>query len=227
MRQSGIYSIKHIASGRIYVGSAINLRMRWHQHKSDLRLGKHHSRYLQRAWNKHGADAFVFTIIEIVADPKTLIEREQYWIDEFKAATSNNGFNLSPTAGSALGIKRTEEFREKCRQRRHTPETRAKMIGHIPPLMTDALRAIRKINSTGRKHSAATIAKLKNASPDLREIRRKNVTGRKHSEAAIAKMRNPSDDLRATRRLNTLRRYHFFAVPEQPDLLAALLVDDS
>src|SRR5215468_7946604 len=78
---SGIYRIKNVVSGRVYIGSAVNLPSRWKLHRSLLRRGKHHSRSLQRSWCKHGATAFVFELIEPVDDRKRLIEREQFWIN--------------------------------------------------------------------------------------------------------------------------------------------------
>ena len=53
---SAIYGIRHIANGRIYVGSAVRTNARWRHHRSQLQRGTHHSRYLQAAWNKYGAD---------------------------------------------------------------------------------------------------------------------------------------------------------------------------
>ena len=50
---SAIYGIRHIASGRIYVGSAVRTNARWRQHRSQLQRGTHHSRYLQAAWSKY------------------------------------------------------------------------------------------------------------------------------------------------------------------------------
>ena len=47
---SAIYGIRHIASGRIYVGSAVRTNARWRHHRSQLQRGTHHSRYLQAAW---------------------------------------------------------------------------------------------------------------------------------------------------------------------------------
>ena len=36
---SAIYGIRHIASGRIYVGSAVRTNARWRQHRSQLQRG--------------------------------------------------------------------------------------------------------------------------------------------------------------------------------------------
>lgn len=103
-----VYAIRHIASGKVYVGSAINPRVRWSQHVVALRRGDHHSKYLQRTWDKYGKDAFVFEILEPVLFVEDLITREQYWIDVARASEGKYGFNVSPTAGSTLGTKRTD-----------------------------------------------------------------------------------------------------------------------
>jgi group I intron endonuclease len=53
-RASGVYQILCKPTGKIYVGSAVNLRGRWLNHRSSLRCGKHPNIVLQRAWNKDG-----------------------------------------------------------------------------------------------------------------------------------------------------------------------------
>ena len=77
---TGIYKIKNIVNNKVYIGSAVNLYIRWHNHKSQLNKKKHHSIKLQRAWNKHNELSFVFEIIE-ECEKEKLIEREQYYID--------------------------------------------------------------------------------------------------------------------------------------------------
>ena len=66
---SGVYQILCIPTAKIYVGSSLNISERWWEHRWDLRRGTHHSRYLQRAWDKYGEEAFVFSILEYVEDP--------------------------------------------------------------------------------------------------------------------------------------------------------------
>lgn len=104
---AAIYSIQHVASGKRYVGSAVNLAKRIAQHHRALRAGTHSNVKLQRAWNKYGEGEFVFSVLEDVSDAATLIAREQHWIDEYKAAKA--GYNVSPTAGSTTGYKHSEE----------------------------------------------------------------------------------------------------------------------
>ncbi|MBW3636068.1 MAG: GIY-YIG nuclease family protein [Armatimonadetes bacterium] len=113
---SGIYAIVHIESGKLYIGSAKRLRGRWAGHRSDLEKGKHHSQHLQHAWNRDGALAFEFRVIELVLDVNALLDREQHWIDATCCYRRELGFNMQPQAGSNLGVRATEETKAKLRE---------------------------------------------------------------------------------------------------------------
>ena len=104
---SGIYTITNKDNLKIYVGSAVSLYARSIHHINALKRGTHGSHHLQRAFNLYGADCFHFTVLEYCEKDK-LIEREQFYID-----TLHPEYNISPTAGSQLGIKRSEETKKK------------------------------------------------------------------------------------------------------------------
>jgi len=57
---TGIYKIKNMINGRTYIGSAINFSRRMSSHVSLLNMNKHHSKYLQNSWNKHGEHNFIW-----------------------------------------------------------------------------------------------------------------------------------------------------------------------
>src|ERR1700737_5640504 len=129
---SGVYRIVHIATGKLYIGSAANIATRWGQHRHMVRHGKHHSAYLQRAWNKYGEQDFAFEVIEKII-PDKCVEREQYWID-----TLHPGYNVYPLAASPLGYRHSEKSKAKLsalargrlspmKGRHHTQATRAKI----------------------------------------------------------------------------------------------------
>lgn len=124
-----VYQIRHIESGKVYVGSTNDPRERCYEHQRLLRNGTHFSRRLQHAWNKHGESAFVFEIIEAVLFVEDLTVREQYWMDSLRATDSAYGYNHLPKAGSVLGIKRSDATRAKiaanAKARNADPEVRA------------------------------------------------------------------------------------------------------
>lgn len=63
-----IYQITNMVNGKYYIGSAQSFERRVWQHKYDLRRGTHKNPRLQAAWNKYGEDAFVFEVIEQLAE---------------------------------------------------------------------------------------------------------------------------------------------------------------
>ena len=126
---SGIYKIENAVNGRRYIGSAVHLVNRWASHRRGLRKGEHRNRYLQRAWQKYGEDAFRFVVLEAVADPVDLVAREQVHIDAW--AARGKLYNLAPRAGSCLGTKRTAASKAKSRAanlgQKRSDEARAAM----------------------------------------------------------------------------------------------------
>jgi group I intron endonuclease len=105
-----IYGIVNKINGHKYVGSAVNFYKRKSLHLRQLKKENHHSDYLQRAWTKYGEDNFEFIILEKVDKKEDLLIREQWWIDN-----SNSEYNVCKVAGSSLGVKRSDETKEKCR----------------------------------------------------------------------------------------------------------------
>jgi len=113
---SGIYSITHIESGRLYVGSALDIYKRWSEHKSELTYNNHDNQRLQNFWNKYGEVAFEFKILELVSDSSLLLSREQYWMDKLVSHNRDKGFNIRKRAESNFGLKHTPETIEKISQ---------------------------------------------------------------------------------------------------------------
>lgn len=103
----GVYEIVHLDTGRQYIGSAsTTFAKRWKLHRHQLRRGTHHSRHLQNAWNKYGEQAFAFRKLVICA-PADVLMYEQRLLDGLKPA-----FNVAPIAGSAKGVRHTDETKK-------------------------------------------------------------------------------------------------------------------
>lgn len=183
LRASGIYTICNTVNGKQYVGSAVNIERRLHEHRTRLRAGSHHSAKLQRAWLKYGEDSFAFGLIEMVTDKDRLIEREQFWIDSQDAVTG--GYNVCPRAGSILGVKRSSETLLKMS---------AWQIGRIVPPMNQATkdkiskanRGIVKTAQWREKLSAAHTGKT--VSEETRQLLSIANTGKTHTAETKAKI---------------------------------------
>src|SRR4030095_5213412 len=113
---SAIYKILNLVNGKFYIGSAVNVRIRWNHHLLQLRRGDHHSRHLQKAFYKYGESNFVLQIIECIPLRADLIPREQFWLDILKVYDAEVGYNIHSNARSAFGVKRSVETRGKIRQ---------------------------------------------------------------------------------------------------------------
>lgn len=110
---SGVYAIRNILDGKLYIGSAVSLSYRRYEHFRKLSRNGHSNPHLQAAWNKYwGECSFQFLIIEY-CEPirEKLLEREQFWIDATQCFTK--GYNRNPIAGSKLGSPVSVETRLK------------------------------------------------------------------------------------------------------------------
>jgi group I intron endonuclease len=165
--ETGIYTIEHTPSGRVYVGSAVDFSRRWRIHRSFPKNGNHHSRHLQSAWNKYGSDSFEFKKIVICAKTD-LIMYEQILIDGFMAADRKFGFNSRPKAESCLGLKMSDEAREKIRIARakqvFSAETKALLSKlRTGKKMPDWFGPFIRAKKLGIKRSEETKAKISKA----------------------------------------------------------------
>jgi group I intron endonuclease len=110
MKISGIYKIQSIIKPeRIYIGSAENINDRWACHLTGLKKHNHHSRKLQRHYDKYGLGDLQFSVL-LGCDKDDLLKTEQYFIDSY-----NPYFNICKIAGSNIGVKRSEETKNKLR----------------------------------------------------------------------------------------------------------------
>lgn len=112
MQYSGIYGIVNIFKDKIYVGSATRIYNRLSVHKSYLKKGNHENSYLQAAYNKYGAENFIFVVLE-VCEKDTLEIKEQWWANELRSNHREHGYNLRKIAKSNFGVKFSEETKIK------------------------------------------------------------------------------------------------------------------
>lgn len=95
---SGIYTITCSENGKVYVGKAQNFNTRKNKHWSALQQNEHANVHLQNAWNKYGAEAFTFAIVEVCPDRKERAIREAEVARDLGAMNRHTGFNLKDPA---------------------------------------------------------------------------------------------------------------------------------
>lgn len=117
--KSGVYQIRNLENGKMYIGSSCRLYDRKLQHKNDLKNNRHENIHLQHAFNKYGIENFIFEIIEFCIEEEQYII-EQYWLDKFYG--KEFCYNINPIASKPpnnKGKKRnlTEEKRKELNER--------------------------------------------------------------------------------------------------------------
>lgn len=91
--KSGIYKIHNTISEKSYIGQSVDIKRRLIKHRNELSKGTHQNIHLQNAWNKYGADSFLFEIIE-KCSIDDLDEREIFYIDQLKTNDRRYGYNI-------------------------------------------------------------------------------------------------------------------------------------
>jgi Straboviridae intron-associated endonuclease 1 len=166
VRKIGVYAITCLATGERYVGSTMDLRARWGNHKTFLNQGVHSSKKMQESWNKYGPAQFTCELIQEVNSETLkeafralaidLVAAEQKAMNEGKPA-----FNVATNAGLATQKNRNSWWVEGGER---ADEARKKISAY-------------RSGKTGFKFSAESIEK-----------RASKLRGRKHTPEAIARM---------------------------------------
>jgi group I intron endonuclease len=111
-QKAGIYMWKHNESGKVYIGSAVDLSRRLTQYFSMKYLEKNKTMHICNALVYHGFGAFSLSISEYIdisnlskkEANKLILEREQFYLDNLKP-----GYNINLIAGSRLGTLHSED----------------------------------------------------------------------------------------------------------------------
>lgn len=109
-RVSGVYGIKNIITGKMYIGRSINIYDRFRHHRNNLRGNKHHSHYLQNSFNKYGERVFIYGIIEECNNEDTYT-KEKYYITKYDSF--EEGYNECIPTGNREGRIFTDEDKAK------------------------------------------------------------------------------------------------------------------
>ena len=62
--RAGVFQIRNLANGKIYVEGSMNLDKIWNRHRTELQLNGHRNTALLHDWNTYGEDQFAFEILD-------------------------------------------------------------------------------------------------------------------------------------------------------------------
>lgn len=150
----GVYAIRNVTDGCVYVGGSVCMSARASHHIWHLIRGLHSNERLQAAWNELGPASFVFEVLEEVGETASLHLREQVHIDRLQAADNIHGYNISPTAEFVTHPAATRAKMAIAGAARTTsPETRQRQSEYARSHRT-------------AEHSEKTTTHLRNKSPE-------------------------------------------------------------
>ncbi|OTA73182.1 hypothetical protein M434DRAFT_88574, partial [Hypoxylon sp. CO27-5] len=109
-KKSGVYRWVHIKSGKMYIGSSIDLGRRFSSYFS-LKLIENQAKrsIIYKSLIKYGHLEFRLEILEF-CNSEDVIEREQFYLDALKPE-----YNILKIAGSRTGFKVLDETKAKIR----------------------------------------------------------------------------------------------------------------
>ena len=151
--RKGIYGIRNIKSGRIYVGQTIyNFGDRRDAHFSMLRNGKHPVKKMQEDFNYLGCTNFEFVILHDLKENEDIDELERYYIAIYK----EKGLSYNTLDGGKRGYS-------------------------MPPLSTETRKHIGELNRvrlTGSKLSEDTRKKMSESHKSLSQTQKQDLVER-------------------------------------------------
>jgi group I intron endonuclease len=145
--KSGIYRWTNLVNGKSYIGSSVNLGLRFTNYYTYSFLSGT-DMVIYKALLKYGYSNFSLEILEY-CDVSEVISREQYYLDLL-----NPDYNVLKTAGSSLGYKHSEETRAKLKARVFSLEHKSKLW--TPEHRANHLEALKTLNSNEEQRKRAS-----------------------------------------------------------------------
>ena len=96
----GVFQIRNMINGKIFIGSSLNLDAIWNRHQTELKFGGHRNEVLQKEWKEFGEDNFKFEILSEIEQKdddkadynKEVKELEEMFIEDLQPF-AEKGYN--------------------------------------------------------------------------------------------------------------------------------------
>lgn len=106
--KKGVYCITNTQNKKIYIGSTTDtFKNRWYNHIRKLRSNTHPNEHLQNAYNLYGEDSFIFSILEILKEDSSILDKEQEYINEKNCCDRAIGYNIASKVDNSVVSEET------------------------------------------------------------------------------------------------------------------------
>ena len=103
-RPAGVYQIKNMVTGKIFIGSSINVAGRINRHKAEFAFGSEGIPGLLADWHEYGGENFTFEVLEVLdgeyesdmALKEDLHLIERLWLEKYDPF-GDKGYNVRET----------------------------------------------------------------------------------------------------------------------------------
>lgn len=112
--KSGIYLIRNLINGKVYIGKAkcIYKRLKNHAGYLNLKSLRHENSHLINSWHKYGRRNFAYCVLEYLPLEEDLLSKKELeYIDLYDSLNPDKGYNKR--YDSSTGLIVSEETRQK------------------------------------------------------------------------------------------------------------------
>lgn len=87
---AGVYRIKNLKNGKVFVSSSMNIKKAWNSERFKLKSDFYVNPELHKDWKEFGEENFEFSVLDILETEEGMDERrelkalEELWLNELK-----------------------------------------------------------------------------------------------------------------------------------------------
>lgn len=156
----GVYCIKNIVNGKIYIGSTENLERRKNEHFNNLKRGENCNKNLLEDFNIYGEESFNFIVLEYFVEynKNSLLEWEDFYI---KKQDRDKLYNVYIEYPNGKGQNMPLDIKEKISNTlkgRPSPNKGNKYPEELKSKMSESRKGLKNANS---KYSLEDFKKVK------------------------------------------------------------------
>lgn len=168
----GIYYIFNTKTNKYYIGSSVDIKRRFNEHKKHLKYNNHVNPHLQSTYNKYGLNALKFNILE-QCEESLLEEKENYYINKYKSNDSRYGYNIAIAYHGKMKQEVKDKISKSNKGRVFSEEHKRKLSESHKGMKAWNKGLHIRTNKAGYKHSPEIREKISQAiknSPNYKNI---------------------------------------------------------